>query len=61
MVAARAFEAAIVLIAWSALYFGIKHYGTVEEQRNRLLASETTARKYFGKKATNKEILENVE
>jgi hypothetical protein len=44
MVAARAFEAAIVLIAWSALYFGIKHYGTVEEQRNRLLASEATAR-----------------
>jgi LytS/YehU family sensor histidine kinase len=44
MVAARAFEGAIVLIAWSALYFGIKHYGTVEEQRNRLLASEATAR-----------------
>jgi VIT1/CCC1 family predicted Fe2+/Mn2+ transporter len=33
MVAAQAFEAAIILIAWSALYFGIKHYGTVEEQR----------------------------
>ena len=44
MVAARAFEGAIILIAWSALYFGIKHYGTVEEQRNRLLASEATAR-----------------
>ncbi len=44
MVAAQAFEAAFVLIAWSALYFGIKHYGTVEEQRNRLLASEATAR-----------------
>jgi LytS/YehU family sensor histidine kinase len=44
MVAARAFEAAIVLIAWSALYFGIKHYGTVEEQRSRLVASEATAR-----------------
>jgi LytS/YehU family sensor histidine kinase len=44
MVAVRAFEGAIVLIAWSALYFGIKHYGTVEEQRNRLLASEATAR-----------------
>ena len=44
MVIARAFEAAIVLIAWSALYFGIKHYGTVEEQRVRLLASETMAR-----------------
>src|SRR5580700_1221915 len=44
MVAVRAFEAAIVLIAWSALYFGIKHYGTVEEQRSRLVASEATAR-----------------
>ena len=44
IVAAQAFEAAIVLIAWSALYFGIKHYGTVEEQRSRLLASEATAR-----------------
>jgi LytS/YehU family sensor histidine kinase len=43
-VAAGAFEGTIVLIAWSALYFGIKHYGTVEEQRNRLLASEATAR-----------------
>ena len=44
MVAAQAFEAAIILIAWSALYFGIKHYGTVEEQRERLLESEATAR-----------------
>lgn len=44
MVAARAFEAAIVLIAWSALYFGIKHYVTVEEQKAKLLASEATAR-----------------
>jgi Histidine kinase len=44
MVAARAFEGAIILIAWSALYFGIKHYGTVEEQRARVLASEATAR-----------------
>src|SRR6202522_3550198 len=44
MVASRAFEAAIILIAWSALYFGIKHYGTVEEQRERLLESEATAR-----------------
>lgn len=42
--AAQAFEATIVLIAWSALYFGIKHYGTVEEQRGRLAASEATAR-----------------
>ncbi len=44
MVAARAFEGAIILIAWSALYFGIKHYSTVEEQRARVLASEATAR-----------------
>lgn len=44
MVVARAFEGAIILIAWSALYFGIKHYGTVEEQRARVLASEATAR-----------------
>ena len=44
MVISRAFEATIVLIAWSALYFGIKHYATVEEQRSRLLASEAAAR-----------------
>jgi LytS/YehU family sensor histidine kinase len=44
LVAAEAFDSTIVLIAWSALYFGIKHYGTVEEQRGRLVASEATAR-----------------
>jgi sensor histidine kinase YesM len=44
LVVAQAFESAIILIAWSALYFGIKHYGTVEEQRERLLKSEATAR-----------------
>jgi LytS/YehU family sensor histidine kinase len=44
IVAAQAFEATIVLVAWSALYFGIKHYETVEEQRGRMLAAETTAR-----------------
>jgi len=44
MVISRAFEATIVLIAWSALYFGIKHYATVEEQRSKLLASEAVAR-----------------
>jgi two-component system, LytTR family, sensor kinase len=44
MVASRAFEAAIILVAWSGLYFGIKYYGTVEEQRARLLESETAAR-----------------
>ncbi len=35
--------AAFVLIAWSALYFGIKHSQTVEEQKVLLLASEATA------------------
>jgi LytS/YehU family sensor histidine kinase len=44
LVAAQAFEATIVLIAWGALYFGIKYYGTVEEQSRRLLAFEATAR-----------------
>lgn len=44
MVFSESFEAAIVLIAWSALYFGIKHYGTVEEQKDKLMASEATAR-----------------
>jgi hypothetical protein len=33
MVAAEAFEPTIVLIAWSALYYGIKYYGTAEEQK----------------------------
>jgi LytS/YehU family sensor histidine kinase len=44
MVASQAFEATIIFIAWSALYFGIKHYGTVEDQKKRLLESEATAR-----------------
>jgi LytS/YehU family sensor histidine kinase len=44
MVASRAFEAAIIFVAWSGLYFGIKYYGTVEEQRARLLESEAAAR-----------------
>jgi LytS/YehU family sensor histidine kinase len=44
LVAAQAFEATIVLVAWSALYFGIKHYETAEEQRGRALAAEETAR-----------------
>src|SRR5271163_5035637 len=44
MVFSQSFEAAIILIAWSALYFGIKHYGTVEEQKDKLMASEATAR-----------------
>jgi LytS/YehU family sensor histidine kinase len=44
IVAAQAFEATIVLIAWSALYFGIKHYEAAEQQRGRALAAEATAR-----------------
>lgn len=44
LVAAQAFEATIVLVAWSALYFGIKHYETAEQQRGRALAAEATAR-----------------
>ncbi len=44
LVAAQAFEAIIVLIAWSALYFGIKHYETAEKQRSRALVAEATAR-----------------
>ena len=44
IVVAQAFEPTIVLIAWSSLYFGIKHYVTVQEQRSRLLTSEATAR-----------------
>ncbi len=44
LVAAEAFEPTIVLVAWSALYFGIKHYETAEEQRGRALAAEQTAR-----------------
>lgn len=36
--------AAFVLIAWSALYFGFKHYQIVENQKQLLLASEATAR-----------------
>ena len=33
-----------VLVAWSALYFGIKHYYVLEEQRQRLQALEVMAR-----------------
>jgi hypothetical protein len=44
LVAAQAFESTIVLIAWSALYFGIKHYETAEIQRGRASEAEATAR-----------------
>jgi LytS/YehU family sensor histidine kinase len=33
-----------VLVAWSALYFGIKHYHVLEEQKQRLQALEVMAR-----------------
>jgi len=33
-----------VLVAWSALYFGIKHYHALEEERGRLHALEAMAR-----------------
>jgi two-component system sensor histidine kinase AlgZ len=33
-----------VLVAWSALYFGIKHYHALEEQRQRLQTLEAMAR-----------------
>jgi len=36
--------ASFVLIAWSALYFGIKHYQALEKERLRVDASESLAR-----------------
>jgi hypothetical protein len=36
--------AGFVLIAWSALYFGIKHYLALEEEKTRLRLSEANAR-----------------
>jgi Histidine kinase len=33
-----------VLVAWSALYFGIKHYHVLQEQKERLQALEVMAR-----------------
>ena len=41
---AAGFGAALILIAWSALYFGFKQYLAVEDQRLALLAAESTAR-----------------
>ena len=37
-------NAAMVLIAWAALYFGIKHYEQMEAERRRMLAMEASAR-----------------
>lgn len=41
---AAAITPSFVLTAWSALYFGIKHYQALEEQRQRLLDSQALAR-----------------
>jgi len=35
---------AFVLIAWSAIYFGVKQYEALEEERRRLRVSEASAR-----------------
>jgi len=40
----EAISASLILDGWSALYFGIKHYQTVELQRTKLRATEATAR-----------------
>jgi Histidine kinase len=37
-------NAAMVLVAWAALYFGIKHYEQIEAERRRMLEIETSAR-----------------
>jgi two-component system, LytTR family, sensor kinase len=37
-------NAGFILLSWSALYFGIKYYQTVEAERRRVLAAETAAR-----------------
>ena len=40
----EAISVSLTLDGWSALYFGIKHYQTVEQQRAKLLSTEATAR-----------------
>ncbi|GLQ46089.1 histidine kinase [Dyella lipolytica] len=40
----EAIGVSLTLDGWSALYFGIKHYQTVEQQRTKLLSMEATAR-----------------
>lgn len=37
-------NAAMVLVAWAALYYGIKHYERTEEERRRMLTVEASAR-----------------
>jgi LytS/YehU family sensor histidine kinase len=41
---AYSFSSCFVLVAWSFLYFGIKHYHALEEERRRLQALEVMAR-----------------
>lgn len=40
----EAINVSLTLDGWSALYFGIKHYQTVGQQREKLRATEATAR-----------------
>ncbi|GLQ89083.1 sensor histidine kinase [Dyella flagellata] len=40
----EAMSVCLTLEGWCALYFGIKHYQTVEQQKEKLLAIEATAR-----------------
>ncbi|MGH9523115.1 MAG: sensor histidine kinase [Terriglobales bacterium] len=37
-------NAAMVLVAWAALYFGFKHYEQIEDERRRVLQMEASAR-----------------
>ena len=37
-------NAGFIFLSWSALYFGIKYYQTVEAERRRVLAAESAAR-----------------
>jgi two-component system, LytTR family, sensor kinase len=41
---AGSISACFLLAMWSALYFGVKHYGALEEERRRALAAEASAR-----------------
>ena len=43
-VLANAVGVMFLYVAWSAFYFGIKHYQDLEEHRSRLIASEALAR-----------------
>jgi hypothetical protein len=37
-------SAGFIFLSWSALYFGIKYYKTIEAERHRVLAAEKSAR-----------------